>query len=45
LKEAELLQVVVMEKRKKLLGEEHPDTLSSVVNLSHIQKPRSIEGS
>ena len=33
-KEAEALQVVVMEKRKHLLGEEHPDTLTSMANLA-----------
>jgi hypothetical protein len=33
-KEAEALQVVVMEKRMHLLGEEHPDTLTSIGNLA-----------
>ena len=32
--EAEKLQVAVMELRKRLLGVEHPDTLSSMANLS-----------
>ena len=31
-KEAEALQVVVMEKSKQLLGDEHPDTLRSIGN-------------
>ena len=35
-KEAEALEVVVMEKRKHLLGEEHPDTLISMGNLASI---------
>jgi hypothetical protein len=34
LKEAELLEVVVVEKHKQLLGEEHPDTLLSMANLA-----------
>jgi len=33
-KEAEALQVVVMEKRMHALGEEHPDTLTSMGNLA-----------
>src|SRR6266567_7440875 len=33
-KEAEALEVVVMEKSKHLLGEEHPDTLKSMANLA-----------
>ena len=33
-KEAEELQVQVMEIRKRVLGEEHPDTLSSIANLA-----------
>lgn len=33
-KEAEELQVQVMETRKKVLGEEHPDTLTSMHNLA-----------
>ena len=32
--EAEALEVVVMEKRKHALGEEHPDTLTSMANLA-----------
>jgi hypothetical protein len=34
LKDAEVLEVVVMEKRKELLGEDHPDTLLSMGNLA-----------
>ena len=34
MKEAEALGVVVMEKRKHLLGEEHPDTLTTMGNLA-----------
>ena len=34
LNEAEQLQVQVMDMRKKLLGAEHPDTLSSMKNLA-----------
>jgi tetratricopeptide (TPR) repeat protein len=33
-KEAEELQVSVMEARKRVLGEEHPDTLTSMANLA-----------
>ena len=33
-KEAEALEVLVLEKRKHLLGEEHPDTLTSMANLA-----------
>ncbi|TGZ78598.1 hypothetical protein EX30DRAFT_299649, partial [Ascodesmis nigricans] len=33
-KEAEELFVQVMEKRKRVLDEEHPDTLSSMANLA-----------
>ncbi|KAJ6452195.1 P-loop containing nucleoside triphosphate hydrolase protein [Mycena sanguinolenta] len=33
-KDAEALQVVVMEKRKRVLGEEHPSTLTSMANLA-----------
>jgi tetratricopeptide (TPR) repeat protein len=33
-KDAEKLEVQVMETRKKLLGEEHPDTLTSMANLA-----------
>jgi hypothetical protein len=32
-REAERLEVQVLEKRKSLLGDEHPDTLTSMVNL------------
>ena len=34
LKDAEVLEVMVMEKRKELLGEDHPDTLLSMGNLA-----------
>ena len=34
-KEAEELEVQVMETRKQVLGPEHPDTLSSMANLAH----------
>jgi hypothetical protein len=33
-KDAEVLDVVVMEKRKQLLGEDHPNTLTSMSNLA-----------
>lgn len=33
-KEAEELELVVMETRKKVLGEQHPNTLTSVRNLA-----------
>ena len=33
-KEAEALEVVVMEKRMHVLGKEHPDTLTSMTNLA-----------
>ena len=33
-KKAEALEVMVMEKRKQILGDEHPDTLSSMANLA-----------
>ena len=33
-KEAEMLEVVVMEKRKQVLGDDHPDTLKSMANLA-----------
>jgi hypothetical protein len=33
-KEAETLEVVVMEKRKQVLGDDHPDTLTSMENLA-----------
>jgi hypothetical protein len=32
--EAEKLHVVVMETTKRVLGDEHPDTLSSIANLA-----------
>jgi len=35
-REAEALETVVMEKRKHLLGEEHPDTLTTMGNLACI---------
>jgi DNA repair protein RadC len=37
-KEAEALEVLVMEKTKHLLGEEHPSTLSSMGNLASIYR-------
>ena len=33
-KEAETLEVVVMEKTKQVLGDDHPHTLTSMVNLA-----------
>ncbi len=33
-KEAELLDAQVMETRKRVLGEEHPNTLTSMANLA-----------
>jgi hypothetical protein len=33
-KEAEALEVQVMETRKRVLGQEHPDTLTSMANLA-----------
>ena len=33
-KEAETLEVVVLEKRKQVLGDDHPDTLMSMANLA-----------
>jgi hypothetical protein len=36
--EAEALWIVVMEKRKHLLGEEHPHTLTSMGNLASIYR-------
>ncbi|KAJ7926649.1 hypothetical protein B0H13DRAFT_2313367 [Mycena leptocephala] len=33
-KDAEALQVVVLETRKRVLGEEHPSTLTSMANLA-----------
>jgi len=35
-----VLEVQVMETRKKVLGEEHPDTLTSMKNLASILKGR-----
>ncbi|KAL8855304.1 MAG: hypothetical protein Q9178_008058, partial [Gyalolechia marmorata] len=35
LKEAEELEVQVMQTRKRVLGEEHPHTLSSMAHLAH----------
>ena len=40
-KEAEALQVVVMEKRKHLLGEEHPETLRSIRSLANTYRGQS----
>jgi len=37
-KEAEELEVQVMETRKRVLGEEHPDTLTSMANLAFTWK-------
>ena len=37
-KEAEELEVQVMETSKRVLGQEHPDTLTSMANLAHIWK-------
>jgi len=34
LKETEALEVMAMEKRKQVLGDDHPDTLASMVNLA-----------
>jgi len=34
LKEAEELEVLVMETRKRVLGEEHPDSLTIMANLA-----------
>ncbi|KAF1975254.1 hypothetical protein BU23DRAFT_435962, partial [Bimuria novae-zelandiae CBS 107.79] len=36
--EAEELEVQVMETRKRVLGEEHPDTLTSMNNLAFTQQ-------
>jgi hypothetical protein len=36
LEEAEKLEVDVMEARTRLLGPEHPDTLTSMTNLAYI---------
>jgi hypothetical protein len=40
-KEAEDLEVQVMETRKRVLGEEHPSTLSSMANLALTWKSQS----
>lgn len=40
-KEAEELEVQVMETRKRVLGEEHPDTLTSMNNLAFTLKSQS----
>ena len=37
-KEAEALEVVVMKKRKHLLGEEHPDTLAAMADLASMYR-------
>ncbi|KAF8241450.1 hypothetical protein K440DRAFT_680229 [Wilcoxina mikolae CBS 423.85] len=37
-KEAEVLQVQVMETRKRVLGQEHPDTLTNLANLAYTYK-------
>jgi hypothetical protein len=37
-KEAEGLEVQVMESRKRLLGAEHPDTLTSMANLASMYR-------
>jgi Tetratricopeptide repeat len=37
-KEAEKLEAQVMEMRKRVLGEEHPDTLTSMNNLAFTWK-------
>jgi hypothetical protein len=38
--EAETLEVVVMEKRKQVLGDDHPDTLTSMANLASTYRNR-----
>ncbi|KAH6883938.1 hypothetical protein B0T10DRAFT_463299 [Thelonectria olida] len=43
-KEAEELQVPVMETTKRVLGEEHPDTLSRMANLAFIWKGQGRSG-
>ena len=43
-KEAEELQVGVMETRKRVLGEEHPSTLTSVNNLAFTWKAQGQDG-
>jgi tetratricopeptide repeat protein len=40
-KEAEELNVQVMETRKRVLGEDHPDTLTSMVNLAFTLRSQS----
>lgn len=40
LKEAEELEVRVIETRKRVLGEEHPDKLSSMANLAFLRDSR-----
>ncbi|KAK4119091.1 hypothetical protein N657DRAFT_650498 [Parathielavia appendiculata] len=40
-KEAESLEVQVMETSKRVLGEEHPDTLTSMANLAHTWKSQA----
>jgi hypothetical protein len=34
LREAEVLEVQVMERRRRVLGAEHPDTVASIANLA-----------
>jgi hypothetical protein len=44
-KEAETLEVVVMEKMQPVLGNDHPDTLASMANLASIvREPGALEG-
>ncbi|KAL0929533.1 kinesin light chain [Colletotrichum truncatum] len=43
-KEAEELEVQVMETFKRVLGEEHPDTLTSMANLAYIWKEERRQG-
>ncbi|KAH8726134.1 hypothetical protein GQ44DRAFT_563110, partial [Phaeosphaeriaceae sp. PMI808] len=43
-KEAEELQVQVMETSARVLGEEHLDTLTSTANLAHAWKSQSRNG-
>ncbi|KAH8708377.1 hypothetical protein GQ44DRAFT_628269, partial [Phaeosphaeriaceae sp. PMI808] len=40
-KKAEGLGVQVIEARKRVLGEEHPDTLTSMSNLAHTWRSKS----
>ena len=42
-KEAEELEIQVMKTRKKVLGEEHPSTLTSMNNLAFTLKSKSSE--